>query len=252
MFKRVISIKGVFALALMTMLLSGCENSLAKQEETSIADTGGKLSDNLEIQSISEPPEEDGSANRETTASASEEKTSVELTDQGKAFLERMCRELNDFHAGAAMDEKFWRDFLFYSYTGMSSENAETEQIYREDLGFEETVVKISLQEAKAHAKLVLGIELPEFTPSFEDMEQGQTSFYYQDGYYYIGVSGFPDYQCTFSESAAGQESENDTIVTYNIDFMGESNVGTVKFAISPENNDNGFVIRAKTTEFYN
>lgn len=148
------------------------------------------------------------------------------------------------------MDEKFWRDFLFYSYTGGTSENAVTEQVYREDLGFEETVVKVSLQEAQERVKLAFGVELPDVRPSFEDMEEGQTSFYYKDGYYYIGVSGLPDYQYTFSECAADKENSADTIVKYTIDFMGESNVGTVAFSISPEDNENGFIIRSKTTEF--
>lgn len=39
-------------------------------------------------------------------------------------------------------------------------------------------------------------------------MEEGQTSFYYKDGYYYIGVSDFADYQYTFSECMADKEIE--------------------------------------------
>lgn len=98
---------------------------------------------------------------------------------------------------------------------------------------------------------MVFGMELPDVKPSFNDMEEGQTSFYYQDGYYYIGVSDFPDYQYTFSESIADEKSDTDMIVKYNIDFDGESNVGTVSFIISPEANENGFIIRSKTTEFF-
>ena len=165
-------------------------------------------------------------------------------------FLAQICNELDDFNSGTTMDETFWRDFLFHSYTGASSENAATEQVYREDLGFEETVVKVSLQEAQERVKLVFGVDLPDFTPSFEDMEKGQTAFYYKDGYYYIGVSGLPDYQYTFSECTADKENNTNTIAKYTIDFMGESNVGTVTLSISPENNANGFVICSKKTEF--
>lgn len=179
-------------------------------------------------------------------------KITVVLTDKGKAFLTQACNELNDFNSESTKDEGFWRDFLFHSYTGASLENAVTEQVYREDLGFEETIVKVSLQEAQERAKLVLGIELPELKPSFEEMENGQASFYYKDGYYYIGVSDRPDYQYTFSESLPDEENSADTIVKYTIDFMGESNVGTVTFRILPENNENGFVILSKTTEYIN
>lgn len=191
----------------------------------------------------------------ETTDSAGNEQeaqpkteTTFDLTEQGKKFLTQMCKKLSDFNSQTTKDETFWRDFLFYSYTG-ASEGVQTENVHREDLGFDETVVKIGLQEAEAYAKLVFGIDLPNIKPSFEDMEQGQTSFYYQNGYYYIGVSDFPDYQYTFAD----YEAAGDFItVRYTIDFEGESNVGTVCFDIIPENNENGFIITSKSTEIFN
>ena len=216
MLKKVFGTKGVSLLAglVLVLSLSGCGNG--------ITDSTGAVKSEI----------------------------SVTLTDKGKDFLAQMCRELNDFNSGQAMDEKFWRDFLFHSYTGVSSESAVTEQVYREDLGFDETVVKVSLQEAQERVKLVFGVELPDLQPAFEDMEEGQTSFYYQDDYYYIGVSDLPDYEYTFCECAEDKENGTNTIVKYTINFMGESNVGTVTLGISPENNENGFVIRSKTTEF--
>lgn len=243
MLKKVIGTKGIIlSVGLMTVaVLSGCGNGSV--QDAAIYEV--EPSENQEA----EYPEQTGTDNTQSDTQPQKE-TSVTLTDAGKAFLMQACSELNDFHSGQAMDEKFWCDFLFQSYTGASSENAVTEQVYREDLGFEETVVKVSLQEAQERAKLVLGVELPELEPSFEEMEKGQTSFYYEDGCYYIGVSGLPDYQYTFSECTADQENNADTIVKYTIDFMGESNIGTVTFSISPKDNENGFVIRSKTTEF--
>lgn len=275
MLKKVIGTKGVSLLAglVMVMSLSGCGNGLTEQDSAGVAIYEEEQSSNQETEDSEEAITDTASNNTETTAPVKEEKTdtvksetkeptvkseptsqsqaetSVALTDKGKDFLAQMCRELNDFNSGQAMDEKFWRDFLFHSYTGISSESAVTEQVYREDLGFDETVVKVSLQEAQERVKLVFGVELPDLKPAFEDMEKGQTSFYYKDGYYYIGVSGLPDYQYTFSECVADKENGTNTIVKYTIDFMGESNVGTVTLGISPENNENGFVIRSKTTE---
>lgn len=276
MLKKVIGTKGVSLLAglVMVMSLSGCGNGLTEQESTGAVIYGEEQSGNPETEHSEESITNNVSNNTETAAPFKEEKTdtdkseaeepavqskpvsqpqaetSVTLTDTGKGFLAQMCRKVNDFNSAQAMDEKFWRDFLFNFYTDVSSESAVTEQVYREDLGFEETVAKVSLQEAQELVKLVFGVELPELEPAFEDMEEGQTSFYYKDGYYYIGVSGLPDYQYTFSECVADKENGTDTIVKYAIDFMGESNIGTVTLSISPENNENGFVIRSKTTEF--
>ena len=276
MLKKVIGTKGVSLLAglVMVMSLSGCGNGLTEQESTGAVIYGEEQSGNPETEHSEESITNNVSNNTETAAPFKEEKTdtdkseaeepavqskpvsqpqaetSVTLTDTGKGFLAQMCRKVNDFNSAQAMDEKFWRDFLFNFYTDVSSESAVTEQVYREDLGFEETVAKVSLQEAQELVKLVFGVELPELEPAFEDMEEGQTSFYYKDGYYYIGVSGLPDYQYTFSECVADKENTSNTIVKYTIDFMGESNVGTVTLSISPENNENGFIIRSKTTEF--
>ncbi len=277
MLKKVIGAKGIFLLAgvIMMVSLSGCGNDQTEQDsadtiiyeeegsesqETEHSEQTGTedKSDSTEAKAMTkeETPGTAQSETKETTtqseaASQSQTKnTSVTLTDKEKTFLAQICNELNDFNSGTTMDEKFWRDFLFNSYTGASSENAATEQVYREDLGFEETVVKVSLQEAQERVKLVFGVDLPDLTPSFEDMEKGQTAFYYKDGYYYIGVSGLPDYQYTFSECTADKENNTNTIVKYTIDFMGESNVGTVTLSISPENNANGFVICSKKTEF--
>lgn len=277
MLKKVIGAKGTFLLAGVIMMasLSGCGNDPTEQD--SAGTIIEEASENQETEHSEQTGTEDKSNSTETKPATKEEtsdtsksetketttqseavsqsqtqaeNTSVTLTDKEKTFLAQICNELADFNSGTTMDEKFWRDFLFNSYTGASSENATTEQVYREDLGFEETVVKVSLQEAQERVKLVFGVDLPDLTPSFEDMEKGQTAFYYKDGYYYIGVSGLPDYQYTFSECVADKENNTNTIVKYTIDFMGESNVGTVTLSISPENNANGFVICSKKTEF--
>lgn len=209
----------------LVLSLSGCGNDLAESSEPAGA--------GLEQESDDEPTGEEMPAM---------------LTDEGKAFLGQLCRELPDLDGESSMNEQFWRDFLFYSYTGGSLENVEIEQIERGEPAFEEAVAKVSLQEAQARAELVLGVELPDLRPSYEDMEEGQTAFYFKDGYYYIGLSDFPDCEYTFSECTADSEG-GDMIVKYTIDFMDERNAGTVTFTISPAKNENGFLVRSKSTE---
>lgn len=169
-----------------------------------------------------------------------------ELTEQGKVFLGQMCRTLNDFDLQTTKDERFWLDFLFRSYTGMGEEE-ETERINRGELGIE-TVVKVSLERAKKRAKLVFGTDLPDIRPSYEDMERGQYSCYYHEGYYYIGVSDFPDYEYSFVDC---EESDGLITARYTIDSGGESNGGMVTFTIVQEANENGFIIISKTTEMF-
>lgn len=258
MLKKRICKKSVLLVVLAAMiLLAGCGTSMERQDSVSETDYEESQSDNQEAEYTEAATTDDVSNDTETAAMTKEESketvesgTTFTLTEKGKAFLAKLCNEMDDFNADSTLDEKFWRDFLFHSYTGALSEDAETEQVYREDLGFEETVVKVSLQEAESYVKLVFGMELPDLKPAFEDMEKGQTAFFYKDGSYYIGVSGLPDYQYTYSESLPDDKNNGNMIVKYTIDFMGESNVGTVTFTISPEDNENGFVVQSKNTEF--
>lgn len=249
--KREIHKKRALAAALVILLLAGCGSSPERRGRAGETDYEESQSDHQEAEhtEVTDDTEKavmTGEENMETA----EPETTITLTEKGKSFLAKLCNEMDDFHTDSILDETFWRDFLFHSYTGASLEDAETEQVYREDLGFEETVVKVGLQEAEAYVKLVFGMDLPDVKPSFEDMEKGQTAFYYKDGSYYIGVSSLPDDQYTYLESIPDNENNADMIVKYTIDFMGDKNVGTVTFTISPEENENGFIIRSKNTEF--
>lgn len=191
------------------------------------------------------PEKKDGTESQTQTEPGTQEDTAFALTEQGKTFLARMCKELRDFDSQTEKDETFWHDFLFYSYTG-ASDDAVMEKVHREKLDLDETVVKVSLQEAQAHARLVFGVDLPDYKPAFADMKDDETAFYYQDGYYYIGLSDFPPYQYTF----AGCEQTAQTIVaSYTVGFEdGSDSEGKVSLTLQPADNENGFVIISKTT----
>ncbi len=175
-----------------------------------------------------------------------------ELTDDGKKFLEYICKTVNDFERTDEKDEAFWRDFLFLAYTGLWEDKAEIVNVPRADLGFDEPVVKVSLEEAQAYARLVFGEELPDLKPAFEEMKERQTSFFFADGYYYIGTSDFPDFQFHFDDCTVYEEEEGSVyaVAQYGIDFEGASNVGTVRLTLVPAENENGFVLIEKERAF--
>ncbi|MCH5342667.1 MAG: M56 family metallopeptidase [Acetatifactor sp.] len=194
------------------------------------------------------------------------EQSGTALSEEQKMLLQAMCNYIPEFGGRSEMDEDFWRYFIFGSYTCVPvNENGEYEPIYgegehiwvyREDLGFEEGEFKIGEEYVREYARLLFGVDMPEFYPAFEDMSEGQTALYYQDGYYYIGDSDFgePQYQFRDLEAAPGSQ-ENSVYVNYdimmhNFDDGELESVGTVRFGLSAADNTNGFVITSKKMEF--
>ena len=264
----------LFILLAFFLCLSACstdtQNESSKEivpTSTAITDTTSSLDLISQTESLETPQKETQiqseektyqleTLQEETQTRPEEDNTFFKPTSQNKDFLTHMCFILEDFGSHADMDETFWKNFIFHSYTAASSECIEHTVIYREDLGFDEYVVKVSLEEVEAYTKLLFGIDLPDIKPAFEDMMEEQASYYYQDNYYYIGVSDFPDYEFIFHDCTVYEEEANTyAIVTYMINYgnldskLGD--VGTITFILYPADNENGFIISSKTTKFF-
>lgn len=189
-----------------------------------------------------------GEGTEETVTQADDEKTeeaAIVLTDSGKEFLRRMCYCVPEFDGATNADTEFWRDFMFYSFTGLLDESIEQIEVYREDIGYE-TQAKVSLQQMEEYAKLTFGVTLPDLKPKYEEMKR-QTAFYFEDGYYYIGCSDFPDFDFTYKDCTIVEETDSKSIiVNYSISFEGDADYGMVSFTLLPADNENGFIICSK------
>lgn len=195
----------------------------------------------------SDTPKDSNTNIQNETVSGEDSSTDFELTDEGKEFLESMCKYLPDFSGEADMNEEFWKSFIFYGYTASAGE---TVSVYREDMGFEETERKVSAEEVSQYAELALGKELPDIRPALSDMTDSQTAMYYDDGDYYIGVSDFPAFQYVYESCEEHEDNGNPyALVTYNVNFEDQENVGTVTMRLSPADNENNFIITSKVTD---
>lgn len=171
-------------------------------------------------------------------------RTEFKLTEKNKSFLQDMCRYLPEFTNPYNLDDSFWHDFLFFSYTGKSGGQYELVSENRKDTGVKETQVKVGKEEVQAYVKQVLGLEMPAYEPAVKARQDGRASMYYQAGYYYIGVSDFSD---TIYEYKSTEIQKDDTIsVIYQITDPEGADLGTVEFLLLPETNENGFVVTAK------
>lgn len=86
-------------------------------------------------------------------------------------------------------------------------------------------------------------MEKSDYEPSFEEMEPRQTACYYQDGYYYIGVSDFPAFSFSYDGCRALEDGRYE--VEFAVEFETEPD-GSIVFTVEPADNENGFVIVGK------
>lgn len=192
----------------------------------------------------------------------------IVLTDENKSFLQAMCYYMPPFVGVKEREsEDFWSEFIFNSFTSVPMDEngnykpvygeGERVTVYREDLGYEEGEFKISEQYVQEYARLVFGagMEMPEYKPAFEDMEEGQTALYYQDGYYYIGESDFDETEYRFRDVEVSIERYGTfALAYYDILMMNDNGdqevVGTVEFDLDYADNTNGFRIVSKEVEY--
>lgn len=212
---------------------------------TTAASEGSKeKKDSNESKGSKESNDSKESMGSKGSKTSSATRTEFKLTEKNKSFLQDMCRYLPEFTNPYNLAGSFWHEFLFLSYTGKSGAQYELVTVDRKDLGAKETQVKVSKAEVQAYVKQVLGIALPAYEPTVKERQDGQTSMYYQDGYYYIGVSDFDD---TMYQYKSTEIQKDDTIsVIYQITDQKGSDLGKVEFLLLAETNENGFVVTAK------
>lgn len=188
----------------------------------------------------------------ETTA----ETAQFSLTEEGRAFLADMCYYMPDWSGYASLDDEFWNDFLYLSFTdpNMSEDGkaltvcGETEFVstYQEDLGVVEKQVKISRERVNDYVNLAMGCDLPEdFRPNREGLS-------YADGYFYVSLSDFGSVGYTFRDWEFHEEAYDTYALVYFDCFVDqpENVVATVSFVIYPAENENGYTVIIKDTKF--
>ena len=184
---------------------------------------------------------------------ASTEADSFALSETGKAFLEKMCYFLPDWSDDASLNDEFWRSFLFSSFTcpeiadsGAAMTVCGEQEMVTTPWG---QAVKVSREDSVVpYVRLALGREMPPYAPAIQDVSAGQTLFYFEDGYYYIGLSDFGDVGYSFR--GCYPDSVNGATVIFDV-YSGtpDDTIGTICFTIVPADNENGFTIAAKSSD---
>ena len=185
---------------------------------------------------------------------ASTEADSFTLSKTGKAFLEKMCCYMPDWSDDASLNDEFWRNFLFSSFTcpeiageGTAMTICGEQELATTSWG---QAVKVSREDSVVpYVRLAIGREMPSYAPSIQDVSAGQTLFYFEDGYYYIGLSDFGDVGYSFR--GCYPDSVNGASVIFDA-YSGtpDDTIGTICFTLVPADNENGFTISSRSSDF--
>ena len=185
---------------------------------------------------------------------ASTEADSITLSETGKAFLEKMCYFMPDWAGDDSLNDEFWRNFLFSSFTCPEITDSGTAMTV---CGEQELVttswgqaVKVSREDSVIpYVRLALGREMPPYSPAVQDVSAGQTLFYFEDGFYYIGLSDFGDVGYSF-RGCYPNSVDGATVIFDVYSGTPEDTIGTVCFTLVPADNENGFTISSKSSDF--
>ena len=185
---------------------------------------------------------------------ASTEADSFTLSETGRAFLEKMCYFMPDWAGDDSLNDEFWRNFLFSSFTcpeitdsGAAMTVCGEQELVTTSWG---QAVKVSREDSVIpYVRLALGREMPAYSPAVQDVSAGQTLFYFEDGFYYIGLSDFGDVGYSF-RGCYPNSVDSATVIFDVYSGTPEDTIGTVCFTLVPADNENGFTIAAKSSDF--
>ena len=145
------------------------------------------------------------------------------------------CFWMPGFYSTDDLDNEYWDSFIFYEYTSADG----YEKVRMDDDG---SYNKVPEQDVRMLVYERFGVEFPDFHPRYQDLAEGETGVFYDEGYYYVGMSDFPD------------------IGYAVIDFQTSGDMMTATFATAPfyyykifnlESADNelGYIIKSITYE---
>lgn len=193
-------------------------------------------------------------ATMETAAQEQWGAVAVPYGAEAEAFLMDMCRYMPDWSGESTLDDSFWRDFLYNSFAEYEKgEGMMVETIVGQVPRLGGTVM-VSREQAKSYAMLAMGVELPEFKT--EGLGEGLS---YADGYYRVtpreNTVKLENMELEISRERCddyveGRSWEYCTAVYRISAARGGRAVAAsyVSFYLKKTENQNGFVILAKTT----
>lgn len=172
-------------------------------------------------------------------AKAYEELERFPLDLQGLNFLEILCYAMPDWEGEDSLDDSFWNEFLFRSFSDPDLVAGEEALLFGRK---GQDMYRVSQETVENYVMLALG-ELPqEFHPAWPELD-------YENGYLYILAVSRQDVEYALKGVIVREDGTQAVVVFDCYSGTQENVVGSVRFVIVPAQNDNGFVVTAKKQE---
>ncbi len=159
-------------------------------------------------------------------------------------FLKQIALGTPDFSNPQDMDDVFWENYLFYTYS--NSGNYETVSRYIKQYGHEHDCTKISSKEVDETTLQIFGTSFSEYIKALTPTRRTQNLIEYEDGFYYIDHSGYdaPDYILDFVKATIENEMVKVT-VNERLSYE-ETPCSQINLYLLPAENEKGFLLARK------
>lgn len=164
----------------------------------------------------------------------------IRLTWEDLNYLTNVCRVMPCFENQDALNENYYLGLINLSVSGPLGWAANEIVIIEEmeDYGCS-SCAKISREEMENYVRNLLGTELPIYGPSKQEMLEREINFFYEDGYYYIGLFDWLDIGY---EYLGYEVKENGNVIVEFAMYEAIDDLSAV-LELAPAENENGFCI---------
>lgn len=167
------------------------------------------------------------------------------LSEEGEDFLLAMCSAMPDWESYFVLNDSFWEEFLYFSFSRPGEgKNGKVKTIIGE-IPYENDTVLITREQAESYAELTMDCDLP--LPSENGEDGGR--MWYADGVYHIRQSEADSRKYVIQSFSTSQQGETFS-AHFGVYDKEDRKLGTVRFGLRKADNENGFVVTSKHTDW--
>lgn len=169
-------------------------------------------------------------------------------SEEDVSRLQRVTLFMPDFYGEENLDATFWKNYLFYSYSG--NFNGETVNRYSSRRDMKTAYAKVDEDTLNHEIEVLFGKPLSKYLNP-QELSEENGDIIYEEGNYYIRIPDNENY--TFDETKIGMKANQDTQITYLKRLAyGKYPESQITLSLEAADNETGFILVGKQEIEYN